>query len=468
MDMTILGIIVLGVGGCIYTIYSIMNVGKKPSVNQNNINKNVMNDVKNINKKNNKVITDVKDTEHQIPRKDMFKFMEFDKISDNMIVQDKESKYTMVLQCKGINYDLMSEVEQIAVEEGFINFLNTLKYPIQIYVQARAVNLKGSLEMYNGKVNEIVSQYNEANEKFQKVAKDIHASDHDVTQAGIMKERFANMTEYAQDIVRYVEKLSLNKHMLQRKFYIVLSYFKSEINTVSEFTHQEMHELCQRELYTRAQTLISSLQSCSVGARVLTSNELAELLYISYNRDDEKLLDIQTALESGFYRMYSTSKDIQDKKDEVLRKQIQEEAMHRVREAIDIALDNGTLKTREQLEEEFENEADIEALRILDQTDIEDEAKKKVMNVIVDNHNKEAAKRDKIRKSKKEKEDVKLEVNNEHNHEVMTFDDGSKIDETQISEELKKQVDEPIITGQNNDITKDNKSNDADSINSLD
>ena len=89
-----------------------------------------------------------KGTDTSTPREDVFKFMEFDKILDDMIVQENGTKFSMVVQCKGINYDLMSEVEQLSVEEGFITFLNTLRYPIQIYVQAQNIDLKKSIKLY--------------------------------------------------------------------------------------------------------------------------------------------------------------------------------------------------------------------------------------------------------------------------------------------------------------------------------
>ena len=39
----------------------------------------------------------------------------------------------MVLECQGVNYDLMSDMERTSVEQGFIQFLNTLRTEIQIY-----------------------------------------------------------------------------------------------------------------------------------------------------------------------------------------------------------------------------------------------------------------------------------------------------------------------------------------------
>ena len=62
-------------------------------------------------------------------KQSIFNFMEFDTVTDNMIVQKNGSKYLMVVECQGINYDLMSGVEKTSVEEGFVQFLNTLRYP---------------------------------------------------------------------------------------------------------------------------------------------------------------------------------------------------------------------------------------------------------------------------------------------------------------------------------------------------
>ena len=59
-----------------------------------------------------------------IIQRDYAQGREFEKVEDNMIIQ-KKGKYLMVLECQGINYDLMSEMEMASVEQGFIEFLNT-------------------------------------------------------------------------------------------------------------------------------------------------------------------------------------------------------------------------------------------------------------------------------------------------------------------------------------------------------
>ena len=88
------------------------------------------------------------------------KFMDFDDIKDNMIIQKDGKRLVMVIKCQGVNYDLMSSIEKVGVEQGFIQFLNTLTRPIQLYVQARKVNLEESVSNYNKRLKVIEMNYN--------------------------------------------------------------------------------------------------------------------------------------------------------------------------------------------------------------------------------------------------------------------------------------------------------------------
>lgn len=439
MNLTVLGLIVMGVFGIFYVVFTWKSSGstveKKSDSKKKEISPSKKSDVK-------------KSNSADVKRKDMFDFISFEKIMDDMIIQEKGNKYTMVLQCKGINYDLMSEIEQLAVEEGFITFLNTLKSPIQLYVQARTIDLKTSLNIYKDRVNEINQKLLDSDDKVRKLTDNINTSENELRDASMHREKLLNISEYAQDITRYIERLSLNKHLLQRKFYIILSYYKSDVNSTANFSESEVHDICYRELYTRAQSIMGGLQACSVSSKVLNSNELAELLYISYNRDDEKLLDIKTALESGFYRMYSTTKDIQDKKRESMQKIVQEEAMRRVEEAIRTAIDNGIIKSKDETVEEFENETDIAAVKILEDTNIKQEDKRKIQEIIVDNHNKGVEDRQKVREEKKalrEEKQIKTEEKPiEIKNEAAKVEIKNETDKVEIKNEVDKKEDKQI------------------------
>lgn len=82
-------------------------------------------------------------------------FLDFDRVYNSMIIRNGGRKFTMVINCSGINYDLMSEGERSMVEEAFIELLNFIRFPIQIYVQTRKVDLKDSLKTYDSKISMI-------------------------------------------------------------------------------------------------------------------------------------------------------------------------------------------------------------------------------------------------------------------------------------------------------------------------
>ena len=100
----------------------------KQNINNRKEKKNNNNNVNTTNKKDTKISTTYN-------KKSIFDFMEFDEVTDNMIVQKDGKRYVMVVECQGVNYDLMSQMEKVSVEEGFQQFLNTLRHPIQIYTR---------------------------------------------------------------------------------------------------------------------------------------------------------------------------------------------------------------------------------------------------------------------------------------------------------------------------------------------
>ncbi|MCX8074427.1 MAG: hypothetical protein N2749_02430 [Clostridia bacterium] len=328
-----------------------------------------------------------------IHKDDIFKFMEFDKIMDDMVVQSNGTKYTMAIKCKGINYDLMSEVEQLAVEEGFITFLNTIRFPIQIYVQAQNIDLKKSVKIYNDRLVDVRNQFEEINERYNRAVNSLDSTDEEIKVLERERTSIQNVLEYATDIVRYVEKLSLNKSLLQRNFYVLVSYHSSEITASSNFKQDEITSICYNELYTRAQSVISALSACSVSGTVLNSNQLAELLYSSYNRDDKNYLSIEQALEAGFYRLYSTSKDAFDKRNELIKSTIEEEARIRATEALRKAIEEGSYTTKEMLEEEYDEEVSKRAIDLVKNQKVSEDIKTKAKKTIIEEYREEKRKR---------------------------------------------------------------------------
>ena len=259
-----------------------------------------------------------------LTRESIYNFMEFDEIKDNMIVRKGRKQYVMVIQCQGVNYDLLSEEEKIAVEEGFVQFLNILRYPIQLYVQTRSLNLRDITDEYKRKVRQVEDELEQI--RIQLRDAQLRKNEKAIKDLKFQEKRKKNILEYTSDITDYVGRLSLNKNVLQQKTYVVVSYFSSELGNMSTYSKEEIDNMCFSELYTRCESLIRSLATSSVSGRVLNSEELAELLYVAYNRDDEELIQLSKALDAEYDALYNIGRDVLEKKKQQIEEKMDMQA----------------------------------------------------------------------------------------------------------------------------------------------
>lgn len=267
-----------------------------------------------------------------LSKESIYKFMEFDEIKDNMIIRKNRTQYIMVIQCQGVNYDLMSEEEKVAVEEGFVQFLNTLRFPIQLYVQTRSLNLKDIIDEYKLKVSAIATDIEKLNSRIANAK--AKGNEKLKERLEFEKLRKSRVLDYGINISDYVARMSLNKNILQQKNYVIVSYYSSEISAASDATPDELDNMAFSELYTRAQSTIHALQASGVNGKILDSENLAELLYVAYNRDDSELIQFSKALDSQYDALYSSGKDVLEKKQEKLDAMVNAEAIELATDSI--------------------------------------------------------------------------------------------------------------------------------------
>jgi len=260
-------------------------------------------------------------------------FMEFDTVIDNMISQKDGNRYVMVVECQGINYDLMSEVEKNSVEEGFVQFLNTLRHPVQIYTQTRTINLDSSIQTYKEKIKEIETALEKQEMQYKQMVRSESYSQEQLDKAFFELTKQKNLYEYGKDIIYATEKMSSNKNVLNQKYYVVIPYFVEELGE-NAFDKEEQRNLAFSELYTRAQSVVRTLSVCGINARVMDSNELVELLYVAYNRDEAEVYGLEKALKAGYDELYSTAPDVVDKQMRQLNAQIEEEALELAKQKV--------------------------------------------------------------------------------------------------------------------------------------
>lgn len=295
----------------------------------------------------------------------VFDFMEFDKIEDNMIIQKDGNKYIMVVECQGINYDLMSEVEKNAVEEGFIQFLNTIRHPIQIYTQTRTINLEGSIQNYKNKVKEIEDKLTKQEMSYKEMVASQRYSKEQLDKAYYELVKQRNLAEYGKDIIYTTERMSLNKNVLNKKYYIVVPYYPEDLGQ-NNFDKEEIKNLAFSELYTRSQSILRTLFVCGITGKILTSNELVDLLYVAYNRDESEAYGLDKALKAGYDELYSTAPDVLDKKMKEIDRQIESQAFQKANDKVYEAKSDKQKKL-EQKQESMDDLIDQMAKLIIEQ-----------------------------------------------------------------------------------------------------
>lgn len=191
-------------------------------------------------------------------------------IRDGIVIMN-DGSYRSVIMCKSINFDLMSGQEKEAVEYSFQGFLNSLYFPVQIFIRSQKVDLRPYLQ----KLDEIRSQHQ------------------NMLLALLM-----------EDYIAYVENLSYTSNIMDKAFYIVVPYFPTGIdvgaiknagrNFISNIVgKKEQHvtineadlEKAKTELRNRVQATIGGLLQAGVQALPLDTQELIELYYDVYNPD---------------------------------------------------------------------------------------------------------------------------------------------------------------------------------------
>lgn len=287
-------------------------------------------------------------------KQSIFNFMEFDTVRDNMIIQKKGARYLMVVECQGINYDLMSGVEKTGVEEGFVQFLNTLRHPVQIYIQTRSINLESSLAVYRDKVKDVEMKLRNMQIRYDQMVESEEYTNEQLKKAFFELTKQANLYEYGKSVLQDTERMSLNKNILNKKYYLIIPYYSAEAGN-DKLDKAEIEGIAFSELYTRAQSLIRSISVCGVRGKILKSNELIELLYMAYNRDEAETFGLDKAIKAGFDEMYSTAPNVLKKKMKEIDKMIENKAI----EMANAKVDEAKTELERQVEEKEENIDDL-------------------------------------------------------------------------------------------------------------
>ena len=186
-------------------------------------------------------------------------------IKENVVIQ-KDGQMLMLVLASSINFALKSLDEQKAVLMQFQNFLNTLDFSLQIYVQSRKLNI----EPYLSVLEEL---------------KD--SQDNELMQV--------QLKEY----VEFIRSFTNNIDVMSKNFFVVVPYSPSKINltkgitnlfspkTSSSLPTEMKFEENRVQLEQRVGVVTEGLARVGVRSVKLETDDLVELFYHIYNPGDQ-------------------------------------------------------------------------------------------------------------------------------------------------------------------------------------
>ncbi len=196
------------------------------------------------------------------------------------IVILKSGAMRMILMVSSINFALKSEQEQNAIISSYQNFINSLTFPVQIIMQSRRLDL----DRYIIKLN-------------QRLAKEVNPL----------------IQLQTQDYIEFINRLISIANIMDKRFYIVIPFSPTNVAQQGLFNKlfggksakpsfsDAQFKSYKEELAQRANVITSGLSAMGVRAVPLTTQQVVELFYSTYNPEEstKERLDEVENLESA-------------------------------------------------------------------------------------------------------------------------------------------------------------------------
>lgn len=186
-------------------------------------------------------------------------------------------KYRMIIEVSSVNYGLKTSVEQNMVEGSFRKFLNSVSYPMTFFIQTKEINYGNIVSSLREEIDETVQTY-------------------------------PNLAEYAEryfnNIVTLKQQINTTK---QKRKYIIIPY--EETIKMTELTPEEKKSYSMKEIKRRAEGIVDGITSIGLVAKVLSTQDIIELLYSMYHRDDDSVIE---ELGAGGYFTEVVTKEGED------------------------------------------------------------------------------------------------------------------------------------------------------------
>lgn len=190
-------------------------------------------------------------------------FLEIEDIKEGVLIL-KDKSLRGILVVSSLNFALKSAEEQEAIIYQFQNFLNSLDFSIQIYVQSRKLNITGYIE----KLKELEREQTDELLKIQ-----------------------------TREYIKFIESLLAESSIMTKNFYIVVPFVpvlvpgmrgkkpKEKITTLSD----EEFQRAKVQLWQRMEFVAQGLRRCGLFCAPLNTTELIELFWSIFHPEQAEV-----------------------------------------------------------------------------------------------------------------------------------------------------------------------------------
>ena len=186
-------------------------------------------------------------------------FMPFEDIENSMIIFPNH-EYKAILEVSSLNLGLCSRAELERIQDSYYSLMDSINFPFSMYIITKEIDNEKMCKRFEEKSEDAIM-------------------------------RFPQMTDYHNEYLKELQNITeICQNSKQKKKYIVLTY--NEANQMDKLTDDEKFEQSSRELFNRCRIFLDGLARVGLGAHILNSNEIAELLYSCYHKNLYHLLEI--------------------------------------------------------------------------------------------------------------------------------------------------------------------------------
>ncbi len=186
------------------------------------------------------------------------KFVEIEEIDEDVIVLSGKNA-CLIIEVNATNFALLSKQEQDTKIFSYASLLNSLSFPIQIFIRSKKLDISSYLKLLDSQA--------------------------DQSQNQLLSSQIRLYKEFISELVKV-------NTVLDKKFYIAISYsylekggVSSAKTVVKDVSQDTFLNQAKASLHSKAEAIHSQIARLNLRAKTLQKEELIKLFYEIYNED---------------------------------------------------------------------------------------------------------------------------------------------------------------------------------------